>query len=107
MPEEVRKKLEAAIELSAKEHREMAQRLVPVDESHIKNSIRRDTRKNRVNELVVTNIAGHPYADTGEYVAIIEFTKRPFWFPSWRAIRKRVRRRIAKAMREAIKAAIQ
>lgn len=105
-------KLQAAIEVanlqSAQEIAEMAQRLVPVDEGDLRDSIVA-TAAGQISPGGVEVPAGGARVSTADYKAAwVEFgtvksRAQPFFFPSYRANRKRARSRVGRAIGKALK----
>jgi len=121
LPDEVRKEMRAAMTTGAEELVSMQKRLAPVDSGDLRDSIGysfgeyRAANSNvrgvgvgsRVGDpdLSVTVHAGDAKA---YYAAFLEFgtvnmAAHPFFFPAYRALRKRIRSRISRASSNAAK----
>lgn len=102
IPGRMRAEVRAAIEKSADELVGMQQRLAPVDDGVLRDSIRKEPGDH---DLAVAVKAG---SDAAFYARFVEFgTQRtpaqPFFFPAYRALRKRIRARISRAVRKAVR----
>ena len=128
MPARIRLAAAAAMEQGADEMVAMMQRLVPVDDGQLRASIGWTWGDAPAGSFTVTTIKGGRRAGTDvaalrltiyatakdekgrPYASWVEFgTKRsaanPFFWPSYRALRKRVAGRIYRAIRKAIREA--
>lgn len=120
MPEATRIEIRAAMEQSAAEIVETMQRMAPVDEGDLRDSIAWTWGDAPAGALVIArtrkSIASKAgltltiYAGGGEqyYARFVEFgtvnmTAQPFFFPSWRLGRRRVKGRVARAVTKAAK----
>ena len=120
LPDAARAEIRAAMEQSAEEVVAMAKRLVPVDSGALRDSIGwtwGEPPKGSItlaqsdpNAEAITIYAGSRDKTLGDadafYVRWVEFgtvTARahPFFFPSWRALRKRVKSRNTRAVKKA------
>lgn len=116
LPVQVRKELKTAIQKSANELADAQRRLAPVDDGELKKSIKVEygTRKGRGGatvagdpELTATVSAGDKDAF---YAPFVEFgtsqpgsKAQPFFFPTYRALKKRIKGRLTRAMRKGLK----
>lgn len=102
IPKEMKVKVRAAIEESADELVAFQKRLVPVDQGDLRDSIqKRDGR----HELSVEVTAGD---DKAFYASFVEFgtvrtPAQPYFFPAYRASRKRIKGRISRAVKKVVK----
>lgn len=126
MPERIRVAAAAAMEQGADEIVSMMQRLAPVDDGELRASIAWTWGEAPAGTMAVTTIRGGKgggrevaalrltiYANAKDakgrpYASWVEFgTKRsaasPYFWPSYRALRKRVTGRIYRAIRKAIR----
>ena len=126
IPAHVEKATVAAMEQSAEEIVAMMKRLVPVDSGALRDSIGwtwgqapngamvlgMSKAAGGTGRKVITIYAGTRDKKLGDldafYVRFVEFgthkmTAQPFFFPSYRALRKRARGRITRQMRKAIR----
>lgn len=126
VPERVEKATAAAMEQGAEEIVQMMKRLVPVDTGALRDSIgwtwgdapegamvlARSKAAGGPGRKFITIYAGTRNKALGDmdafYARFVEFgtqnmSARPFFFPSYRALRKRVRGRITRQMKKAIK----
>lgn len=104
----VRDAAEQALEDGAEETAKMMRGLVPVDQGDLKRSIRIVKGRNKRGPFI--RIIGGD--DKAYYARWVEFgtaanPARPFFFPAWRANRRRVRSRITRQTRKAIRQAIR
>lgn len=118
-PAAVREEISKAIELGAQEMVEFARRLVPVDKGDLRDSIGWTWGAAPKGSIALTTIDGGSrnlkitiYAgnDKAYYARWQEFgTKthraQPYFFPAYRAIRKRIRSRVTRAINKAAKKA--
>lgn len=112
MPEGVREAISGALEKNAEELVAMQKRLAPVDAGDLRDSIewnegagsgRTGVKGERGLAVVVS--AGGPAAF---YARFVEFgsqsrAARPFFFPAYRALRRRMKSRVSRAQNRAIK----
>jgi HK97 gp10 family phage protein len=122
LPDEARAEIRRAMEQSADEVVAMARRLVPVDSGALRDSIGWTwgeppkgsivLAKSDPNAEAITIFAGSRDKSLGDrdafYVRWVEFgtvtaAAHPFFFPSWRALRKRAKSRNARAVSKAFK----
>lgn len=116
LPEASQAAVRKALETGAGEIVAMAKRLVPRDSGDLQNSIGwtwGDAPKGSIalasggsGEMRITVYAGN---DEAFYARWVEFgtasaAAHPFFFPSYRALRKRVRGRVERGVRKALKA---
>lgn len=102
IPARMKVAVKDAIDKSAEELVSMQRRLVPVDDGDLRDSIRVEPGRH---ELSVDVKAGDKKAF---YAAMVEFgtlnaSPQPFFFPPYRALRRRIRGRITRALRKAVK----
>lgn len=120
MPKNVENATRKAMEKSASELVEMMKRLVPVDDGDLRNSIGWTWGDVPAGSAVILKSGGgKEYAamqikvfagnDKVFYARFVEFGTKsgkpahPFFFPSWRALRKRIKSRIVREQKKAIK----
>lgn len=103
LPQKIRTEVKASLETSADELVAFQRRLVPVDRGDLRDSIlKRDGR----HELSVEVVAGNNKAF---YAAMVEFgtvnaPAQPYFFPPYRALKKRIKSRTSRAVKKAVKA---
>lgn len=102
IPARMRAEVKVAIDKSAEELVAFQKRLVPVDDGDLRDSIRAELGRH---ELSVDVKAG---SNDAFYAAMVEFgtvrnSPQPFFFPPYRASRKRIRSRIGRAVSKAVK----
>lgn len=102
LPLDVRRQVRPSIVSGAEDIRDMAQRFAPIDDGDLRDSIVTRRGDHELAELVT---AGNRQAF---YARFVEFgtptrSATPYFFPSYRALRRRVRARIAQAVRRAIR----
>lgn len=127
IPDRVRERTRAAMEKGADEIVKMAKALVPVDSGALRDSIGwtwGDAPKGSITlgtskpagdgDERITIYAGTRNKNLGDldafYVRFVEFgtrnmTAHPFFFPSYRTLKRRVKSRITREMRKAIREA--
>lgn len=100
LPEAAKQEIKAALDESADELMAMQQRLVPVDEGDLRKSIEKADGRH---ELQVLVRVGGPRAHHARFVEFgtQKMSARPFFFPSYRASRKRIKSRVNRATRKA------
>lgn len=115
LPNAVKKDIKAAIGKSADEMVALAKNLVPVDSGALRDSIgwtfgqapkgSMRLASATVSEFTVTIYAGNDDAFWARWVEFgtINTIAQPFFFPSYRALRKRARSRIARQTNKAMK----
>lgn len=121
MPAAARAEIRKAMEKSAEEITELARSLVPVDSGELRASIGWNwgdapsgsmvlgevrTGSTAGNERILV-YAGNDHAYYGRWVEFgtVKMRAQPFFFPAYRAVRKRVRGRVQRAIRNAAKKA--
>lgn len=102
LPAKMKAEVRASLEKSADELVAMQKRLVPVDQGDLRDSIRKEPG---AHELSVEVKAGDRKAF---YAAFQEFgtadqPAQPFFFPAYRALRRRIRNRTSRAVRKAVR----
>jgi HK97 gp10 family phage protein len=113
MPDEVRREIRGALEKNAEELTAMQKRLVPVDDGDLRDSIEwnwgtgDESRIGVKGEqgLAITVSAGNReifYAGFREF-GTVKLAAAPFFFPSYRALRRRMKSRVSRAQNKAIK----
>lgn len=118
LPDAVKAEVQTALDKSGEEMVQMARALAPVDDGDLRDSIKSTSAGNltplyggggqtKVDELQVRVTAG---SGKVRYSALVEHgTKKmpaqPFFWPSYRSLRKRFRGRITRALNKALKAA--
>lgn len=105
LPQGIRARVRAALDKSADELVGIQQRLVPVDQGDLRDSLQK--REGR-HDLSVDVVAGNKKAF---YAPFVEFgtakaPAEPFFFPPYRAMRKRIKSRTSRAVRAAVKARV-
>lgn len=105
LPARMRTEVKAALETSADELVEFQKRLVPVESGALRDSIvKRDGR----HELSVEVSAGNNDAFYAPFVEFgtVDTPASPFFFPPYRALRRRIRGRTSRAVRKAVRAGL-
>lgn len=125
IPDRVRMRTRAALEKGADEIVAMAKALVPVDSGALRDSIGwtwgdapegsitlGNVRASKDGDEVITIYAGTRNKNLGDkdafYVRFVEFGTQkmpphPFFYPSYRTLKRRVKGRVTREMRKAIK----
>ena len=131
LPVEVRKAVRMQLRANGQELADMQRRLVPVDEMHLKNSIKTQDVSTSTRIAVRNSVGGRkaPYARWVEFgtasraaeparpnksirrrkvmlapkAAHHGMAARPFFWPSYRALKKRMKRRTSTAAKKAIR----
>lgn len=123
LPDAARAEIRAAMEKSADEMVAMAKRLVPVDSGALRDSIGWTWGAPPKGSIALARSSGGPgeaitiYAGSRDktlgdadafYVRWVEFgtvtaAAQPFFFPSWRALRKRIKSRNTRAVSKAFR----
>lgn len=103
LPVKIKAQVREALDKSADELVAMQQRLVAVDDGDLRDSIH---KRDGHHELSIEVAAGNNKAF---YAPFVEFgtvnqPAQPFFFPSYRALRKRIKSRTSRAVRKAVKA---
>lgn len=113
MPDEVKREIRGALEKNANELTEMQRRLVPVDDGDLRDSIQWEWGsgdESRIGVkgqegLAITVTAGNErifYAGFREF-GTVKLAAAPFFFPSYRALRRRMKSRISRGQNKAIR----
>ncbi len=113
MPDEVRREIRGALEKNANELTAMQKRLVPVDDGDLRDSIQWEWGsgdESRIGVkgqqgLAITVTAGDEkvfYAGFKEF-GTVNLPANAFFFPSYRALRRRMKGRVSRAQNKAIK----
>ena len=102
LPKKMKAEVKVALEKSADELVAMQRRLVPVDQGDLRDSIQ---KRDGNHELSVEVVAG---SDKAFYATFVEFGTRerpaqPFFFPPYRALRKRIKSRTSRAVGKAVR----
>ncbi|OAM77699.1 HK97-gp10 family putative phage morphogenesis protein [Devosia elaeis] len=113
MPEQAKTDIRKALNQSADEMVDMAKSLAPREDGTLQNSIQKEDGRH---ELSINVVAGGPETTTSvdggayeyDYALAQEFgtskmKPTPFFFPAYRAIRKRIRGRVSRATTKAAK----
>lgn len=114
IPVDARALIRKALEKSADELVDLQQRTVATDEGDLKRSIRKESGDH---DLAVRVVAGGPLTTkpvqhgksaTYDYALAIEHgtstrPAEPFFFPSYRLLKRRIKNRVARAVRAAVK----
>lgn len=102
IPVETKREIKAALEKSADELVAMQGRLVPVDTGDLSDSIQSKPGRH---DLAVEVSAGGGDAFYGHFVEFgtVNTPAQPFFFPAYRALRRRIRGRITRATKKAAK----
>lgn len=124
MPQAIKEEMRKAMALGADEVVALAKNLVPVDQGDLRDSIgwtwgdppkgsiilgnikrsgKAQARKDA--GLLITIYAGNDQAYYARWVEFgtVHMTAQPFFYPSWRAVRKRVKSRVTRSTNKAIK----
>lgn len=115
LPAKMKAEVKVSLEQSADELVAMQKRLVPIDQGDLRDSIRKEEGRH---ELSVTVTAGGPAttrrvrkgADVsydyalGQEFGTTDMPAQPFFFPAYRALRRRIRGRTSRAVRKAVSA---
>lgn len=100
MPIAARKAIADALEKGADEMVDGAKALAPVDEGHLRDSIRKEPGAHELQVRVVAGDEAAFYAPMVEY-GTTKQTARPFFWPTYRLLRKRIRNRVSRAVNKA------
>lgn len=113
IPPAMRDEVRIAIEKGADELVEMQKRLAPVESGELRDSIRKRDGGHGLSVEVFTDDFKARWVEfgTSAHVAGGEFSgaqipsipARPFFFPAYRALRKRIKSRITRAVSKAVK----
>lgn len=99
LPQKMRTEVRAAIDQSADELVAFQKRLVPVETGELRDSIqKRDGR----HELSVEVFSDNFKARWQEF-GTVKMAASPFFYPPYRALRRRIKGRISRAVRKAVK----
>jgi HK97 gp10 family phage protein len=100
MPEVAKQEIMSALDKGADELVAMQKRLVPVDDGDLRDSIEKTEGRH---ELAITVQAGGPEAIHARWVEFgtSKTSAKPFFYPSYRAIRRRIRSRVTRATKKA------
>jgi HK97 gp10 family phage protein len=113
LPEEIKEELRKVLGESAEEIAAMARRLVPVEEGDLRASIgwtfgrppkgSLTLAQADVSDISVSVYAGNNRAFYARWVEFgtVKMRARPFFFPSYRALKRRVRGRVTRATTKA------
>lgn len=103
LPARMKAEVRASLEKSADELVAMQKRLVPVDDGDLRDSIRWEGGRH---ELSIDVKAGDNKAFYARFVefGVLARPASPFFFPAFRASRKRIKGRTARAVRKAVRA---
>lgn len=102
IPKAMRTEVRVAIDKSADELVAMQQRLVPVEHGDLRDSIRKEDGRHDLSVEVKAGSRNIFYAKMVEF-GTVKMQARPFFFPSYRALRARIRSRISRAVNKAVK----
>jgi HK97 gp10 family phage protein len=100
MPQAAKQGIMPALNKKADELVAMQKRIVPVDDGDLRDSIEKTEGRH---ELAITVWAGGPTAIHARWVEFgaSKTTAKPFFYPSYRALRKRIRSSISYASKKA------
>lgn len=109
IPIATRREVRSVLVVSASEMVDLAQNLVAVDEGDTKASIRQHPGKHELAVVVraggeTTTVDGYDHANAVEH-GTANMEERPFFWPAYRAIKKRAKGRATRAIRRAARAA--
>lgn len=102
IPVQIRNDLQAPLDASAAEFRDMARRLAPVDEGDLRDSIEVHPGEHELQRIVRV---GGPRAHHARWVEFgtVNMPARPYFWVSYRARQKRIRARLGRAAGKAIR----
>ena len=109
IPVATRKEVRSVLVKSAAEMVDLAQNLVAVDEGDTKASIRQHPGKHDLAVVVraggeTTTVDGYDHANAVEH-GTSDMAEQPFFWPAYRAIKKKAKARATSAIRRAARAA--
>lgn len=109
IPKATRAEVRSVLVKSAAEMVALAQAIVPQDDGDLKASIRQHPGKHDLAVVVraggeVTTKNGYDYAIAVEH-GTVDTTEQPFFWPAYRAVKKRAKGRATRAIRKAARAA--
>lgn len=100
LPVVAKEHMQAALHQSADELVAMQQRLVPVDEGDTRDSIEKIDGKHELQVIVQAGGKKAPHARWLEF-GTTKMRARPYFYPAYRALRKRIRGRASRASKKA------
>ena len=108
IPRKIRAEMEASLAASAEELVAMQKRLAPVDDGKLRDSIRwirgaltgQTVSRDNMTATVLTTDFKAAFVEFGT----VKRTATPFFFPAYRALKRRIKSRISRAVNKAIKA---
>ena len=102
MPNETRTAIKTALNESADELLDFQRRLVPIDEGDLRDSL---IKREGKHDLAVEVAAGGRNAFYARFVEFgtVKRAAQPFFFPAYRALRRKLRGRISRAVTKAAK----
>jgi HK97 gp10 family phage protein len=103
LPAKMKAEVKVAIETGADELVAMQKRLVPVDQGDLQDSIRKEPGRHEMSVSVKAGSNRAFYARFQEF-GTVDHPPQPFFFPPYRALRRRIRSRIGRAVSKAVKA---
>lgn len=109
IPKATRTEVRKVLDKSAEEMVSLASALVPTDDGVLKGTIRTHEGKNELAVVVraggpATTVKGYDYAIAVEH-GTSDTPERPFFWPAYRAIKKKAKSRATRAIRKAARAA--
>jgi HK97 gp10 family phage protein len=102
LPVEAHARMKEALDQSADELVAMQKRLAPRDEGDLINSIEKAPGRHELAVIVRAGGKAAPHAKWVEY-GTSKMAARPFFWPSWRALRKRIKGKMSRAATKAAK----
>ena len=102
LPVSTRKHLRPAIEKGAQELVQMQKRMAPVDDGHLRDSVGYEMDETGLRAVVSAGGKKAFYATFVEH-GTKNKSAQPFFYPAWRALRKRIKARIRRATTMAAK----
>jgi HK97 gp10 family phage protein len=110
IPKATRVEVRSVLVKSASEMVDLAQAIVPVDEGQLKGTIRQHPGKHDLAVVVraggdATTVNGYDMALAVEH-GTVDTPEQPFFWPAYRAIKKRAKSRATRAIKRAVRTAI-
>lgn len=102
IPQAIRAELHRVTLQNATELRDAQTRIVPVDSGDLRDSHKIEDRS----DGVIVDVRVSAGDEKAFYARFVEFNQQPWFFPSYRALKRRMKSRRARAVNKAVKAAV-
>jgi len=103
LPAKMKAEVKVAIETGADELVAMQKRLVPIEQGDLQDSIRKERGRHELSVSVKAGSNAVFYARFQEF-GTVGHPPQPFFYPPYRALRRRIRSRIGRAVGKAVRA---